>query len=121
MFLLRLFGSKKLIAIVASIIAQLLVPVLNAKLGLNLDPVEMAASIGSIAAVTLAFIAAQWHIDIKTEGATSTVKMLEHIASPVAPGPMPAKVATAMQVALMFLPEGAAKDAVKAALDEYSE
>ena len=75
-WLVNLFGSKKLLAVIGSVIATLFVPILNAKLHLGLDASGVAISIASVLAPVLAFIAAQWHIDIKTDGATTTAAVL---------------------------------------------
>jgi hypothetical protein len=113
---LNFFGSKKLAAIVGGVLATLLTPVLNAKLNLNMDSVEVAQTMGSVLALVLTYVAAQWHIDIKTEGSTTLAKSIGYAAGPQAPGPLPAKVTAALSIALMFLPDGEAKDKVKEAL-----
>lgn len=117
MFLLRLFGSKKLIAAVAGVLASVLVPVLNAKLGLHLDDVQVAGSIGGVVSVVLAFIAAQWHIDIATNGDTTTASVLKRVADGQV-GPVPPSVVAALRVAVALVPPGPGKDAVVAALAE---
>jgi hypothetical protein len=120
MFLLRLFGSKKLIAVVTGVVALVAVPLVNAKFGLGLDPLEVAGSLGGIAGVVLAFIGAQYRIDMHTEGETTTSKMLERVAASEV-GPVPAKVLLALQLALMVIPAGPGRDAVAAALAEYGQ
>ena len=120
MFLLRLFGSKKLIAAVTGIVALVIVPVLNAKLGLGLDPIEVGGTLAGVAGVVFAFVVAQYKIDISTNGDTTTAKMLERIAAG-ASGPVPASVVAALSLAAVLLPAGPGRDAANAALAELGE
>jgi hypothetical protein len=79
-----LFASKKFVATATGALAALLVPVLNKKLGLDLTPTELGASLGTVASIVVAFVLAQTHSDIKTGGATSGT-VANNAAVPVLP------------------------------------
>lgn len=120
MFLLKLFGSKKLIAAVTGVVALVLVPVLNSKLGLHLDPIALGGSLAGIVGVVFAYIAAQYKIDISSGGETTTSALLARIAD-AKNGPVPPSVLVALKFAAELLPAGAGKDAVHAALFDLED
>jgi hypothetical protein len=102
-WLINLFGSKKLVAVVGGVLATLLVPILNAKLGLGLDAASVSVSIGAVLTAVLSYVAAQWHIDIKTNGATTTASVL---------------LKKAAEVVADIAPDGTPLDAVAKAVAE---
>ena len=80
-WILRTFGSKKLVAVVAGVIATLVVPVLNAKLGLSLDPGTLATMLAGILGTVLAFVVGQTVVDVSTGGKTTTAYQLTQAAA----------------------------------------
>lgn len=119
MFLLKLFGSKKLIAALSGVLAIPAV-LLASKFGLALDTVEVASAIGGIATVVLAYIAAQYRIDVETNGDTTTAKLLERLATGEN-GPVPSSVVVALRLVAGLVPQGPARDAVQRALEDLGE
>ena len=118
MFLLKLFGSKKLIAVVGGVIAVVLTPILNSKLHLSLTEAQVAEVIAAVGAMVLTFVAAQWHVDIKSEGQTTTAAMLTRMAQPDFPK-LPLQLEAAARVALGFIDKDSpAAKALRAGLGE---
>lgn len=114
MFLVKLFGSKKLAATVGTIVAVLLVPVLNSKLGLSLDPQGIAETLGAVLLAGLTFVGSQWHLDVKTEGETSSAPLLKALAQPAEPK-LPPELANAVALLSgLAKPGSALAEALKA-------
>jgi uncharacterized protein (DUF2062 family) len=104
-WLIQQFGSKKLVAMIAAILAILAVPILNSKLGLNLTANEITTVIVSVLTPALGYIIAQWHIDVKTNGATTTASIVAQKLAQAAGAALPeqtlgAKIAKAIDEVL---------------------
>lgn len=112
---LNLFGSKKLIAAFATIIATLLVPLVNKKFGLNLDETEVIGSIGAILTVALAYIAAEFKLDLKALGDPKVETVVQSVASG-STGAVDPKVLDALRIATVLIPGDAGKKAAQDAL-----
>jgi hypothetical protein len=121
MFLLKFFGSKKLIAVIAGILGAVLSPLLNSKLGLGMEPIEVAGSIGAIATMVLAYVVAQFKLDVETDGATTASSLIKYVADAQAPGPVPSNVKLVLTLLAQFVPAGPGKDAVAAALADLDK
>lgn len=88
-WLIRQFGSKKLTALVATILAGILVPVLNQSLKLNLDTGTVQAALAAIVGAFIAYVAAQAHVDASTGGQTTTAYQLTQAAAVAAASALP--------------------------------
>ncbi len=71
-WLVQQFGSKKLVAAFLALVAGIVAPVLHAHFGMNVDAASLAVTLGATVGPFLLYILAQWHVDIATNGATTT-------------------------------------------------
>lgn len=114
MFIVKFFGSKRLAAAVGTIVAVLLVPLVNAKLHLSLDPTQVGEVVGAVALAGITFIGSQWHLDVSTGGDTSSSPILKKLAEPVQPA-LPPELASAIKLLAGFAKDGSPlADALKA-------
>jgi hypothetical protein len=114
MFIAKFFGSKRLAAAVGTIVAVLLVPVINAKLHLALDPTQVGEVVGAVVLAGVTFIGSQWHLDVSTGGDTSSSALLKAIAAPVQPALPPELASAVTLLASLAKPGSALADALKA-------
>jgi heterodisulfide reductase subunit A-like polyferredoxin len=120
-WLIQQFGSKKLLAAVAAILAILAVPILNSKLGLNLTEDQVTKVILSVLSPALLYVLAQWHIDVSTKGATTTAAVVAQRLAQAAAAALPAqtlvaKIAKALEDALSQSDDSTVANAGSAAL-----
>jgi hypothetical protein len=86
------------VAALAAIIAILAVPVLNAKLGLNLTSDTVTTVIISVLTPAVGYIIAQWHIDVTTKGATTTASIVAQKLAQAAAAALPSQTLVAKLV-----------------------
>jgi hypothetical protein len=96
-------GSKSLANIFAAVFSVLLTVFLGKKTGLPEN--EVYVVVGSILALAFGFLFKQWHLDVKTDGKTTTQALLIDKLAKMAAGALPEntvahKVADAVDAAI---------------------
>ena len=64
-FLVGLLTSRRVVAAIGGVLSALLVPVLNTKLGLGLDPAELTATVTGIVSIVVAYVVTRTVTDVK--------------------------------------------------------
>ncbi len=104
-------GSKSLADIFAAMVSVLLVSLLNKKFNLGLSETEFFTVIGAILALAFGFLFKQWHLDVKTDGKTTTQalmidKLAKAMASALPDHTIADKLARAIDAAIPDNPQG---------------
>jgi hypothetical protein len=89
-WLIRSFGSKKLVAALAAVLAVFGV-LLARKLGLQLEAENVTTVLVAILTPLVGYLMAQWHVDVKTDGKTTTAYQLTLAAAQAAATALPTK------------------------------